>query len=99
MQVRTGQDEPCKQLMNWNWRLPTHSLYLPDITPSDFHSFRSLQHFLSDKKFDNLNDIQNTIFEYFAQRSINFYRPDVENLHTGWRKVVDNKGDYIMDEK
>ncbi|XP_046826458.1 histone-lysine N-methyltransferase SETMAR-like [Vespa crabro] len=35
------------------WEVLPHSPYSPDIAPSDFHLFRSLQHFLSGKKFEN----------------------------------------------
>ncbi|KOX74514.1 Histone-lysine N-methyltransferase SETMAR, partial [Melipona quadrifasciata] len=52
------------------------------IAPSDFHLFRSLQHFLSGKKFENLDDVQNAISRYFAQKPINFYRSGIKNLHT-----------------
>ena len=36
--------QPC-------WEVLIHLLYSPDIAPSDFHLFRSLQNFLNGKKF------------------------------------------------
>lgn len=65
--------------------------------PTDFHLFRSLQHFLSDNKFEILDAIQNAISSYFAQKPIDFYQSGIENLHTRWQKVVDNESDYIND--
>lgn len=79
------------------WEVLPHPAYSPDIAPSDFHLFRSLQHFLSDKKFENLEDMQIAICRYFAQKPIDFYRSGIENLQTRWQKVVDNEGDYIID--
>ncbi|KZC14201.1 Histone-lysine N-methyltransferase SETMAR [Dufourea novaeangliae] len=49
------------------------------------------------KKFENLDDIQNALSRYFAQKPIDFYRSGIENLHTRWQKVVDNEADYIID--
>lgn len=43
------------------WEVLPHPPYSPDIAPSDFHLFRSLQHFLCGKKFENLDDIQNAL--------------------------------------
>ena len=51
-----------------------HTLYSPDIVPSDFHLFRELYHFISvAKNFFNLDDVQNTISRYFSQKTIDFY--------------------------
>lgn len=69
---------------------------LPDIAPSDFHLFRSPQYLLCDNKFENLDDTENAIFRYFAQKPIDSYRSGVEHFHTRWQRVVDNKGDYII---
>ncbi|CAK9820120.1 Histone-lysine N-methyltransferase SETMAR [Anthophora quadrimaculata] len=74
-----------------------HPPYSPDIASSDFHLFRSLQHSLSGKKFENLDDIKNAISRYFTQKPIDFYQSGIENLHTRWQKVVDNEGDLIID--
>jgi len=45
----------------------------------------------------NLDDVQNAISRYFAQKPIDFYRSGIENLHTRWQKIVDNEDDYIID--
>ncbi|XP_043501569.1 histone-lysine N-methyltransferase SETMAR-like [Polistes fuscatus] len=79
------------------WEVLPHPPYSPDVAPSDFHLFRALQHFLSGKTFANLDDIQNAISRYFAEKPINFYRSGIENLLTRWQKVIDNDGEYIID--
>ncbi|KOX68102.1 Histone-lysine N-methyltransferase SETMAR [Melipona quadrifasciata] len=77
------------------WEVLPYPPYSPDIAPSDF---RSLQHFLIGKKFENLDDVQNAISKYFAQKPIDFYRSDIKNyLHIKWQKVAHNKSDYIID--
>ena len=79
------------------WEVLPHPPYSPDIAPSDFHLFRSLQHFLCGKKFESLDGIQYAISSYFATKTIDFYRTGFENLLTRWQKVVDNDGEYIVD--
>lgn len=79
------------------WEVLPHPPYSPDIAPSDFHLFRSLQHFLCGKKFENLEDIQNGLSKYFALKPIDFYRSGFENLHSRWQKVIDKGGDYVFD--
>ncbi|XP_047364411.1 histone-lysine N-methyltransferase SETMAR-like [Vespa velutina] len=96
------QDTHCtrrtlEKINELGWEVLPHPLYSPDIAPSHFHLFRSLQHFLSGKKFENLGDVENAISSYFTQKPIDFYRSGIENLHIRWQKVVDNEGDYIID--
>lgn len=77
------------------WEVLPHPPYSPDIAPSDFHLFRSLQHFLCDKKFENLDDIQNAL-DILLKNQLIFIDP-ILKIGTRWQKVVDNEGDYIID--
>ncbi|XP_004208958.2 histone-lysine N-methyltransferase SETMAR-like [Hydra vulgaris] len=79
------------------WEVLPHPPYSPDIAPSDFHLFRSLQHFLSDKKFQTLYCLKNGISRYFNDKPIHFFRSGIESLPARWQKVVENEGDYIID--
>ncbi|CAK1553447.1 unnamed protein product [Leptosia nina] len=88
--LRKANLEKIKEL---GWEVLPHPPYSPDVAPSDFHLFRALQHFLSGKTFANLDDIQNAISRYFAEKPINFYRSGIENLLTRWQKVIDNDGE------
>ena len=71
-----------EKINSLGWEVLPHPPYSPDIAPSDFHLFRSLQHFLSGIFFSNLDDIQNAISGYFAQKPADFYRLGIENLHS-----------------
>ena len=79
------------------WEVLPHPPYSPDIAPSDYHLFRSLQHLLNDKTFTDMNALRNGESEYFASKPASFYRKGIENLRQRWAKVVDNEGNYIID--
>ncbi|GFT73976.1 histone-lysine N-methyltransferase SETMAR [Trichonephila clavipes] len=79
------------------WEVFPHSPYLPDIAPTNLYLFRSMQHFLTNKKFQHLDDMKNAISRCFTEKPIDFYRSGIENLHTRWQKVVASEGDYIID--
>ena len=42
-----------KKLLELGWEVMPHLPYSPDLAPSDYHLFRSLQNYLNDKKFDS----------------------------------------------
>ena len=47
-----------KKINELGWEVLPHPPNSTDIAPLDFHLFRSLQHFICDKKFENLDDIK-----------------------------------------
>lgn len=85
MQDRTAQGEKkgLEKINELGWEHAASStIFARCCTIGFFHLFRALQHFLSGKTFTNLDDIQNPISRYFAEKPINFYRSGIENLHT-----------------
>ncbi|GFV48121.1 histone-lysine N-methyltransferase SETMAR [Trichonephila clavipes] len=96
LQHRTAQ-ENTEKINGLGWEVLPHPPYSPDIAPMDFYSFRSMQHFFTNKKFQNLDDMKNAISRYFTEKPIDFYRSGIENLHSRWQKAVANEDDYIID--
>lgn len=79
------------------WEILPHPPSSPDISPTNFHLYRSLQQFLNDKTFENFDDIQNDISSYFAKMSVDFYRNAIEDLQSRWQRIIDSEGDYIIE--
>ena len=57
-----------QKLLQLGWEILTHLLYSPDLAPSDFYLFWSLQNSLNGKKFLSLEDCKTYLGEFFAQK-------------------------------
>jgi [histone H3]-lysine36 N-dimethyltransferase SETMAR len=62
------------------WRKLPHPLYSPDLAPSDYHLFRSLQHFLKDKRFSNERELELSLWEFFLSKPKSFYKRGIDDL-------------------
>ena len=83
------------KIKSFDWDILSHPPYSPDIAPSDYHLFRSLQHFLAGKCFDDIDAVKNALLEYFDSKKPSFYQEGIENLVQRWTDVINNDGDYI----
>jgi len=85
-----------EKLMNLGWQMVPHPAYSPDIAPSDYHLFHSMEHFLDDTKFIDEDEIKRSISEYFDSLSPEFFKNGILSLPERWRQVVHNNGSYIV---
>jgi len=86
-----------KKLKEFGWEILPHPPYSPDIAPSDYYLFRSLQHFTKGKNYETKEEIQTDMTDFFNDKSKEFYREGIERLPERWSKVIDNDGQYIID--
>jgi [histone H3]-lysine36 N-dimethyltransferase SETMAR len=86
-----------QKIKDLGWEVLSHPPYSPDIKPSDYHLFISMQHFLSDKVFRNINDIKISLSKFFASKPTTFYKEGIKNLVRRWAIILDNDGYYITD--
>ena len=66
-----------------------HPPYSPDIAPSHYHLFRSLQNDLKERKFDDCKELESDLRKFFATKPESFYREGLHALPARWRKIVD----------
>jgi histone-lysine N-methyltransferase SETMAR len=85
----------CEKLLQLGWVTVPHPSYSPDLAPTDYHLFRSLSNYLKEKKFDDENDLEIGLFDFFGQKSQDFYEQGILSLPKRWRKVIDSNGAYI----
>ena len=68
----------------------------PDLAPSDYHMFRSLQISLYGKTFDNDEEaIKSHLVQLFAEKGQKLYERGIMNLPKIWQKVSEQNGKYI----
>lgn len=58
----------CEKLSEFSWDVLLHSLYSPNLAPSDFHLFRSLQNSFDKKNFPNSDAIKIHFERFFAEK-------------------------------
>ncbi|KAK6760962.1 hypothetical protein RB195_022145 [Necator americanus] len=62
-----------QKILKLGWEVLQHPPYSPDLTPSDYHLFRSLQHHLEEKQYDDRDHLENDLRAFFASKSLEFY--------------------------
>ena len=60
------------KLLELDWEVMPHSPYSPDLAPSDYHVFRSLQNHLNGKTFDSNEVVENELIQFFASKNQTF---------------------------
>jgi [histone H3]-lysine36 N-dimethyltransferase SETMAR len=85
-----------QKLREFGWEVLMHPPYSPDLAPSDFHLFRSLQNSLGSVRLTSREDCQIHLSRYFDEKSQNFYSNGIMSLPTRWQKVIEQNGTYIL---
>jgi histone-lysine N-methyltransferase SETMAR len=74
----------------------SHPPYSPDLAPSDYHLFRSMEHFLRGREFEDIDQVETACQEFFNSKEPIFYRRGIELSGQRWLEVVDNNGEYLV---
>jgi histone-lysine N-methyltransferase SETMAR len=80
-----------------DWEVLPHPAYSPDLAPSDYHLFRSLQHHTNGRKYENNDLLKTDLADFFHSKSVDFYERGIKKLPLRWTNVVDKEGEYILD--
>ena len=84
-----------EKLLKLGWVTVPHPPYSPDLAPTDYHLFRSLSNYLSEKKFDEVDGVKMDLINFFGQKSQDFYERGILSLPQRWQQVIDTDGTYI----
>ena len=64
-----------------------HATYSPDLAPSDYHLFASMDHTLAEQHFDSYEDVKKWPDEWFAAKGEDVYWRDIHKLPERWENV------------
>ena len=81
-----------RKLLQHEWDTMPHPPYSPDLAPSDYYLFRSLQNVLAGKTFTSNEEVKNHLDQFFASKDQKFYEHGFMLLPERWRKVLDQNG-------
>ncbi|KAF2352919.1 hypothetical protein FHG87_016325 [Trinorchestia longiramus] len=85
-----------EKLLQLGWEVLPHPPYSPDLAPSDFHLFCSLQNSLKGKEFDSDEDVKSFLDIFFTKKEPTFFKQEIKNLPNRWQMVVDSHGNYFI---
>jgi [histone H3]-lysine36 N-dimethyltransferase SETMAR len=86
-----------ERIENLGWEVLPHPAYSPDLASSDYHLFRSMQHFFQEKIYTEVESIKKYLDSYFSSRPESFYKRGMQSLPERWEKVILNYGNYFDD--
>jgi histone-lysine N-methyltransferase SETMAR len=89
--AKATRDKLAELHINW---LP-HPPYSPDLSPCDYHVFRSLQNFCTGRQFKKREDVEAVIEDWMRTRPAGFWKDGLEQLPGRWRDVIANGGKYL----
>jgi len=72
-----------------------HPAYSPDLSPTDYHFFKHLHHFLAEKTFRNETSVKNAFEEFIASRNSDFYKSGINALVSRWQKCIESVGAFF----
>ena len=72
--------------------------YSPDLAPSDYYFFRSLQNSLNGKTSNDDEAVKSHLVRFFVDKEQKFYERGIMKLPERWQKVIEQNGKYIIDQ-
>lgn len=86
-----------QKLLELGWDVLPHPPYSPDLAPSDYYLFWSLQNSLSGKTFASDDAIKMHLSQFFNDNDKKFFENGIMKLIERWQKVIEQRGQYIID--
>jgi [histone H3]-lysine36 N-dimethyltransferase SETMAR len=86
------------KLNQLRWEVLHHPPYSPDLAPTDFKAFRSLQNWLNGKEFASEAAVKASIQQWIDSKPPGFWVKGIAALPDRWSKVIEYEGEYFPDD-
>ena len=88
--------KPVKETIEaFSWEILSHAAYSPDLAPSDYYSFASMGHALSDQHFTSYENVRKWLDDRFASKKRQFFWRSIQQLPDRWKKCIASDGQYL----
>ena len=85
-----------QKLLRLSWKVILHPPYSPDLAPSDYCLFQSLQNSLNGKTFNDDAAVKSHLVQFIADKDQKFYEGGIMKLPERCQKVIEQNGKYII---
>ena len=89
-------DDSPKIIRDLNWEVLMHTPYSPDISPSDYHLFRSLQNSLHGTELASRDACKKHLIQFLNQKPRKFNTDGIMVLPGKWQNIGDDNGEYLV---
>ena len=82
-------------ICNLGCQVLPHPAYSSDLTLSDFHLFRSLEHSMRGQSSLKVQKVQKHIDIFLSIKPQSFFRDGIRKLPDRWQMVISSDGNYF----
>jgi [histone H3]-lysine36 N-dimethyltransferase SETMAR len=87
-----------QKIWELGWRVLPRAPYSPDLAPSDYHLFRSMEHSLRNMQLAKIHDVRKWVCDFFASKPATFYDTGIRNLRERCKSTIATQGVYYIDK-
>ncbi|EFO90278.1 hypothetical protein CRE_23078 [Caenorhabditis remanei] len=95
LDIVTGNEKWGLYVYHTEVEILPHPSYSPNLAPTDYHLFRSLQNSFAGQKFDDRMQVKSDLDRFFSSQPPEFYAAGIAELPQCWQDVISTHGPYI----